>query len=37
MFLKKIAFTTAGLAAGVVVTLATLTGTASPVGADMAR
>lgn len=37
MFLKKIAFTAAGFAAGVAVTLATLTGSASPVGADQAE
>ena len=37
MFLKKFAFTAAGFAAGVAVTLATLTGTASPVGADQAE
>lgn len=37
MFLKKSAFTAAGFAAGVAVTLATLTGTASPVGADQAE
>ena len=37
MFLKKIAFTAAGFAAGVVVTLTSLTGTASPVGADQAE
>lgn len=37
MFLKKFVLTAAGFAAGVTLTLATLTGTASPVGADQSE
>jgi hypothetical protein len=37
MFLKKIAFAVAGFAAGIVVTVTTLSGTVSPVGADQAE
>ena len=37
MFLEKFTITAAGFAAGVAVTLAMLTGTASPVGADQAE